>query len=105
MSTTAKELLADINAAISGRRALKTFIKEMGYVISPRCVLVSLHRQDGEGKDHFVVHELLDEDKKEREMPFSFLYDHAAENGVILPFPFAKYQGLAKKKKKSKVET
>ncbi|RTL07604.1 hypothetical protein EKK58_00085 [Candidatus Dependentiae bacterium] len=102
MSTTAKQLLADINAAISGRRALKTFIKEMGYVISPRCVLVSLHRQDGEGKDHFVVHELLDEDNHEREVSFSFLYDRASENGVILPFPFSKYESLAKKKKKSK---
>lgn len=105
MSATAKELLADINAALEGRRALKTFLKEMGYVISQRCVLVSLQRADDTGRDHFVVHELLDEDDKSREVPFSFLYDRAQENGVVLPFPFSKYQSLAKKKKKAKADS
>lgn len=99
MSTTAKQLLDDMNTAIEGRRALKTFMKEMGYTISPRCVLVSLNRPEGDGKDHYIVHELLDEDNPERAVPFSFLYDRAAENGVVLPFPFSKYEGLAKKKK------
>lgn len=104
MSTTAKALLADINEAIEGRRALKTFIKEMGYVISPRQVRVSLQREDGNGKDHFIVHELKDEDKPERQVPFSFLFDRAQANGVILPHPFTRYESLARQKK-PKVET
>lgn len=99
MSTAAKNLLADINTAIEGRRALKTFIKEMGYVISKRYVQVALHREDGTGKDHFLVHELKDEDNPDREVGFSFLYDREQENGVILPHPFSRYESLAKKKK------
>ena len=90
MSTVAKQLLADVNAAIEGRRALKTFLKEMGYVISPRHVQVAITRADGTGKDHFVVHELKDEDDPNRVVTFSFLYDRAQENGVVLPFPYTK---------------
>lgn len=103
MSTVAKQLLKDVNDFIETKRALKTFIKEMGYVFSKRCVFVKFDKKDGSGSDRLIVHELLheDEEDREREVGFCFLYDREAENGVILPFPYSKYASLTKKSKAS----
>lgn len=96
MSTAAKNLIADIHAMLDKRRALKTFITEMGYSFSARHVLVKLNKADGSGNDHFVVHELKDADDPARIVPFSFLYDRAENNGLVLPHPFSRYEDLVK---------
>lgn len=99
MSTAAKQLLQDVNEFIETKRALKTFIKEMGYTFSKRCVFVKLQKKDASGDDRLIVHELLDPDDEKREVGFCFLYDRAQENGVIVPFPYSRYAALTRKEK------
>lgn len=99
MSTVAKQLLQDVNEFIDSKRALKTFIKDMGYTFSKRCVLVRVQRKDGSGDDKLILHELLDEADQKYEVPFCFLFDRKADNGVVLPFPYRKYETLTKQDK------
>jgi hypothetical protein len=99
MSAVAKSLLVDASEAVKKRKALVTFIEEMGYSISPRSIPLSIRNEDNEGDTQLVVHELKDVDDEGRIVPFSFLFDPVAENGTVLPFPFTKYETLVRKKK------
>lgn len=99
MNQIAKDLLADINEATDYRRASLEFIKQMGYKKTANRVLIKLDKTGGEGEDSFIVYELEDEDDSKRKVPFSFLYDRAKDDGVILPFPYSKYEALGVKEK------
>ena len=99
MSKAAKQLLADVNLHIDDKRASMQFIKGMGYSFSKNKVLVKLDHEEGEGQDSFVVFELIDEEKPERVVPFSFLYDREREDGVVLPHPYSRYKSLGRKKR------
>lgn len=99
MSKAAKHLLDDVNAVIDGKRALKTFIRDMGYSIGPRQISFSLKEAGTEKEQHFIIYELHDVDDPKRIVPFSFLYLPTDENGLILPHPYTKYQETSKNDK------
>lgn len=94
MANKAKILLDDVNECIDGSRTHMTFLKEMGYVKGQRKVKMKMTRVDDDGDDNLIVFELIDPTEPKREVAFSFLFDRSQGDGVILPFPYSKYQGL-----------
>lgn len=79
-------LLRHIHWPLESAKQIRYFdMKELGYVSSPRKLLVRGHA--AEAFSHELI-ELLDADSG-KPCTFCFLYSYAVQLGIIVPVPFA----------------
>lgn len=91
MNKHVQRLMTDINQILDTRRTTLEFLAAMGYRRTKKHLAIKAELLMDQGVKSYILFELVDEDRPEKEVSFSFLFDCEAGDGFVAPYPFSRY--------------